>query len=107
MKRRASLSNLTATLFEDTDTTAAIKVADITLSDDGLGTNNLTLAGAHAAMFSIVGSELFLNAGASLDFETNASLDVRVEVDDPYCRPHRNTARRWPSASPMPMKRRA
>ena len=84
MKRRAvSLSNLTATLSEDTDTTAAIKVADITLSDDGLGTNNLTLAGADAAMFSIVGSELFLNAGASLDFETNASLDVRVEVDDP------------------------
>ena len=78
-----SLSNLTATLSEDTDTTTAIKVADIIISDDGLGTNNLTLVGADAAMFSIVGTELFLNAGATLDFETNASLDVSVEVDDP------------------------
>ena len=77
-----SLSNLTATLSEDTDTTAAIKVADITLSDDGLGTNNLTLAGADAASFEIVGSELRLKAGTALDFETKASFDVTVQVDD-------------------------
>ncbi|MBT8346440.1 MAG: hypothetical protein KJO28_09050, partial [Desulfofustis sp.] len=32
--------------------------------------------------FTIVGSELFLNAGVSLDYETNPALDVTVEVDD-------------------------
>jgi len=78
-----SLSNITATLAEDTETTAAIKVADITITDDALGTNNLSLTGADAGMFTIVGSELFLNAGVSLDFETNASLNVIVQVDDP------------------------
>ena len=33
-------------------------------------------------LFQIVGTELFLVAGAALDFETNPVLDVTVEVDD-------------------------
>ena len=82
-----SLSNLTATLSEDTDTTAAIKVADITLSDDGLGTNNLTLAGADAAMFSIVGSELFLNAGASLSLKPMPAWMSALRWMIRICRP--------------------
>ena len=41
-------------------------------------------SGADAALFQIVGTELFLVAlrGATLDFETNPVLDVTVEVDD-------------------------
>ena len=46
------------------------------------GTNTLSLSGADAALFEISGSELRLKAGASLDFETNPTLDVTVEVDD-------------------------
>ena len=47
-----------------------------------LGTNTLSLSGVDAALFQIVGTELFLVAGASLDFEANPVLDVTVEVDD-------------------------
>jgi hypothetical protein len=61
----------------------AIKVADIVISDDALGTNTLVLSGADAALFEIVGgNELHLRAGSTLDFESNATLDVTVEVDD-------------------------
>ena len=77
-----SLTNVVKNLTEDTDTSAAIKIADIVITDDALGTNNLTLAGADAASFEIVGNELRLKAGTALDFETKASFDVTVQVDD-------------------------
>ena len=77
-----SLTNLVNNLTEDTDTSTAIKIADIVITDDALGTNTLTLAGADAASFEIVGTELRLKAGTSLDFETKASFDVTVQVDD-------------------------
>ncbi len=77
-----SLTPTLTTLPENTDTSSRIKLADIVVTDDGLGTNVLSLAGADAAMFEILGSELFLVAGAALDFETNPQLDVTVEVDD-------------------------
>ncbi|MEZ5942235.1 MAG: hypothetical protein R3C18_12650 [Planctomycetaceae bacterium] len=47
---------------EDADTSAAIKVADVTVVDDALGTNNVSLSGDDAALFEIVGGELFLKA---------------------------------------------
>ncbi len=77
-----SLTNLVTNLTEDTDTSSAIKIADIVITDDALGTNDLTLAGADAASFEIVGTELRLKAGTTLDFETKASFDVTVQVDD-------------------------
>ncbi len=77
-----SLQNTTTTLAENADTTTRTKVADIVVTDDGLGTNTLTLSGSDAAMFEIDGTELYLIAGAALDFETNPTLDVTVDVDD-------------------------
>ena len=76
------LINVTTTLPEDADTSAGIKVADIVVTDDGRGVNELSLSGTDAEKFEIVGSELRLLAGASLDFETKPRLDVVVEVDD-------------------------
>ena len=38
--------------------------------------------GTDAGLFEIVGTELYLMAGTSLDFETDSGLDVTVEVDD-------------------------
>jgi len=76
------LSNTITTLAEDTDTTARIKVTDIIITDDALGTNTLSFSGADSAMFEVDGAELFLKAGAALDYETNAALEVIVEVDD-------------------------
>ena len=82
-----SLAPVLAEIAEDADTTASVKVADIVVSDDGLGSNALSLSGADAALFEIVetgtGAELHLVAGATLDFETRAQLDVTVAVDDP------------------------
>ena len=77
-----TLTNTTTTLPEDTDLTTRLKVADITVTDDGVGTNSLSLTGADAALFQIVGSGLYLVAGTTLDFETNPALAVIVEVDD-------------------------
>jgi hypothetical protein len=76
------LANGVATLPENSDTTAGIKMADIVITDDGMGSNDLTLTGADAGLFEIVGSELWLKAGTVLDHETNPVLDVTVEVDD-------------------------
>ncbi len=76
------LNNIITTLAEDTDTTLAVKVADIIVSDDALGTTDVGLSGDDASLFVIIGSELFIKAGAVLDFETNAQLDVLVEADD-------------------------
>ena len=56
--------------------------ATISVNDDALGTESLTLSGADAASFEIVGSDLRLIAGTLLDFETNSSFDVTVNVDD-------------------------
>ncbi len=77
-----ALTGATAVLAENLDTTSAVKVADIVVTDDALGTNALSLSGADAALFEIVGLELFLKAGTVLDFEANPALDVTVSVDD-------------------------
>ena len=63
--------------------TAATKVADIAVLDSDGGFQNLTLVGDDAAYFQIIGSELFLNAGAVLDFEVKNAYSVQVAVDDP------------------------
>ncbi|MBD2472961.1 cadherin domain-containing protein [Nostoc sp. FACHB-145] len=79
----ASLINTTTTLAENSDTSSAIKVADISITDDALGTETLTLTGADAATFIIIGSALYLKAGVSLDYETQSTYNVTVQVDDP------------------------
>jgi phospholipid/cholesterol/gamma-HCH transport system permease protein len=77
-----SLVNAITSIREDTNTSGGIKVGDIVITDDALGTNKLTLSGADAALFEIVGPELWLIAGATLDFASNPTLNVTVEVDD-------------------------
>jgi VCBS repeat-containing protein len=76
--------SLTNTVTSTPENGGDVKVADIVVSDDALGTNGLTLSGADAALFTIVdgvgGKELHFIGGA--DFETDASYDVTVEVDD-------------------------
>ncbi|MGI9237547.1 MAG: MlaE family ABC transporter permease, partial [Woeseiaceae bacterium] len=77
-----SLANTIKSIREDTLTSGGIKVADIVIIDDALGTNTLSLSGADAALFEIVGPELWLIAGATLDFANRPKLNVTVEVDD-------------------------
>lgn len=69
-------------LNENSDTTDRIKVADVTITDDGQGTNVLSLSGSDADAFELVGTTLYLKAGTILDFETQTSYSVTVNVDD-------------------------
>jgi hypothetical protein len=77
-----ALSNLHAPIFENASTAVHIKMADITITDADGGANVLSLSGVDAGLFEIVGTELFLRAGAVLDYETNPVLNVNVDVDD-------------------------
>ncbi|UGA56272.1 tandem-95 repeat protein [Vibrio sp. VB16] len=82
-----TLSNFVDSLDENTPTDGTIRVADIDITDDQQGVNELSLSGADADNFIIVeladGShELHLKAGVTLDFETLSSMDVSVDVKD-------------------------
>jgi len=77
-----TVTSTVTSLAESTSTATRIKVADIFVTDDALGTNSITLTGADAASFEIVGSELFLKAGVTLNFEVRASYSVTVSVMD-------------------------
>lgn len=76
------LSNAVNSIQENTSTASPIKLGDIVVTDDGLGTNTLSLTGADIASFEITGSSLYLKAGVVLDFETKASYAVTINADD-------------------------
>lgn len=79
-----SFINTTPDLDENSDTTDRIKVADVTITDDGAGTNNLSLTGSDADAFELDGTVLYLKAGTTLDYESGkTSYSVTVNVDDP------------------------
>ena len=75
-------NNRVNAISELDSTIAATRVANISLTDDQLGVNTLSLSGTDAAAFEIVGNSLFLKAGTVLDFETKTSFSVNVSVDD-------------------------
>jgi autotransporter-associated beta strand protein len=77
-----SLGNVTSGLDENTATSSRIKLADVTVTDDALGTNTLSLSGADASSFEIVGTSLYLKAGVTLDYETKPSYAVTVQASD-------------------------
>ena len=77
-----AIDSTIASIAEGASTAARIKVGDITVTDDALGTNTLTLTGDDAGLFEIDGMELFLRAGVTLDFETKSSYSVAVTADD-------------------------
>jgi uncharacterized protein YjiK len=77
-----TFGNPVISIADKTSTTARVKVADITVTDDGLGTNNLTLTGTDAAAFEIFSNGLYVKAGTAIDFKTKPSYSVTVNVDD-------------------------
>ncbi len=70
------------TLAENADTTRALKVADINVTDEDGGLPGLELVGPDALLFELNGTqtELLLIAGAELDYESNPLLEVTVQV---------------------------
>jgi VCBS repeat-containing protein len=77
-----SLTNATTSLPENSDTATRTKVADIVVTDDALGSESITLSGVDAASFEVDGLALYLKSGVGLDFETQASYAVTVNVTD-------------------------
>jgi hypothetical protein len=77
-----NFTNSLASIGSTTSTATAVKVADLSAIDDGLGTNVFSLAGADAASFQITGTSLFLKAGTALNATTKPSFGVTVNVDD-------------------------
>jgi len=76
-----AVANAVASPPEDTETSAGVKVADIVVTDDGVGTKALGLSGPDAALFEVVGDdELHLKVGATSDYETSPVLDVVSDV---------------------------
>ena len=76
------LEQVNTELPENVDTSARIEIGEISLLEDALGSDTLSLAGDDAELFEIEDSLLYLQAGATIDYETNPTLDVTVEVDD-------------------------
>lgn len=86
-----NVSNTTTSLPEDTSTASHIHLADIDVSDDPFGVDTLTLSGADAAFFELVGTldqidragvALYLKAGVSLTYLLKNSYAVTINVDD-------------------------
>jgi hypothetical protein len=72
------LRNQVTAVAEDVSMASALKVADIAMTDGGLGTDGLSLTGLDAGIFEIVGDALYLKQGIELDFETRPTLSVEI-----------------------------
>ncbi len=69
-------------IAENTSTTTRTKVADIAVTDDALGSNTITLGGADATSFEVVGNALYLKAGVALVYSSQSQYNVSVNVAD-------------------------
>ena len=76
-----TLSGAATSIPENTNTAADVKLADILVTDDGLGDNNLSVSGADAASFKVVGTALFLRR-AHTERSDEPSYSINVNVDD-------------------------
>ncbi|MEJ5975353.1 SdiA-regulated domain-containing protein [Novosphingobium sp. PS1R-30] len=77
-----ALANATTAIEENTSTATRIKVADINVTDDGLGTNQLSVTGTDAQYFEVDNTGLYIKSGTTLDYEAKQSYAVTVSVDD-------------------------
>ncbi len=77
-----ALPNKVTSIVENSSTTTRVKVADVALTDDGLGTNTLSLSGTDASLFEVDSTGLYLKAGTVIDYETKTGYSISVNVDD-------------------------
>ncbi|MFN4009180.1 MAG: DUF4214 domain-containing protein [Pannonibacter sp.] len=72
------LSATSLTLAEGTVTADRV-LADVTVLDDGIGTNVIAVSDSR---FAVENGKLVLKAGSVLDFEAGSTITVKVSVDD-------------------------
>ncbi|HKQ74055.1 MAG TPA: SdiA-regulated domain-containing protein [Blastocatellia bacterium] len=78
-----ALNNAVTSIPENTSTASPVKLADIVVTDDGIGRNDLTVTGIDASAFQIIGAALYLKAGVALNSTVKPGYSVAVNVDDP------------------------
>ncbi|WP_200959842.1 DVUA0089 family protein, partial [Cylindrospermopsis sp. CR12] len=76
------LVNPITTIPENTSTSTAVKVANLSITDDIFGNNTTSLSGSDASSFEIKGNELYLKAGTDLNYNTKNSYSVILSVND-------------------------
>ena len=79
---KLELANATSSLAENSSTSARIKVAEIVVTDDALGTETIVLSGADASSFELYGNSLYLKAGTVLNYEAKSAYAVSVSASD-------------------------
>lgn len=77
-----TLNNTVTSIPENTSTAAPVKMAEIVVTDDGLGNNTLYLTGPDAGSFQITGTALYLKAGTPLNLTSKPIYNINVNVDD-------------------------
>jgi hypothetical protein len=76
------LKDATTRLPKNASTRSRIKLADIVVADDVQGTNQITLSGADAARFEVIGTSLFLKAGVNIARDVNKVYSVTLAAAD-------------------------
>ncbi|MBA4455854.1 hypothetical protein FHK99_05170, partial [Cylindrospermopsis raciborskii CS-506_B] len=71
-----ALVNPITTIPQNTSTSTAVKVANLSITDDIFGNNTTSLSGSDASSFEIKGNELYLKAGTNLNYNTKSSYSV-------------------------------
>ncbi|MAT14432.1 MAG: hypothetical protein CMJ46_04090 [Planctomyces sp.] len=77
-----SVKTVVTWLNEGTVTSDDIVIATIEVIDDGVGVNNLSLAGEHSSLFKFSGNRLVLKKGTVLDAQATPRLFVTIRVND-------------------------
>lgn len=77
-----TLPNPVTTLPENANTSSRVKLTDVDITDDGIGNNDLSVAGADASSFEVDENGLYLKAGTTLNAATKSTYSVQVAVDD-------------------------
>ncbi len=78
-----TLGNTVTSIPENTSTSVPVKLANIIVTDDGIGRNNLTVTGTDAGAFQIIGTALYLKPGVALSSSAKPIYSIAVNVDDP------------------------
>ena len=68
---------------ENQSIASRLKIADLSVTDDDLGTIEYRVEGADAALFQIFGNRLYLKRGVTPNFNEQTSLDITIIAFDP------------------------
>jgi uncharacterized delta-60 repeat protein len=77
-----TLSRSTLAVPESLKPTVALPIADVTVTDDGVGTNTLSLSGDDASFFSVADGKLWLRPGVDFDYGVKNRYSVVVSARD-------------------------